>query len=199
MNHFDGSSPWLEPLANWRDGDLDCQISSLILTTVPVKNQVADALSRFKTKDDYKTPLDDEVPGFTIPEASVSCAPQTEATNFESIKESKGPSVPFIREFCMMVGITCNDKGKIPSLDEIISAQSNDPYFRSTFAYVRKPNTLFNAESDGVLVSVSPLNGASQRVVPVSIRPRFLHLSHYSLLAGHPGQRWMYDCMRKKL
>lgn len=98
-----------------------------------------------------------------------------------------------------MVDITGYEEGEIPTLAEFMFAESADADCRSAFAYDRKPNTRFNVDSDGVLVRVFSLIGASRRVVSAYLRPRFLHSRHYFFLASHSGERQIYDCMRKEL
>lgn len=85
----------------------------------------------------------------------------------------------------MMAGIIDIDKAEIPTLGEFISAHSTDTDFRTAFVSVKKSSTLSNVYRDEVFVRVSPLDCALQQGVPASTRPRFIHLRHYSALAGH--------------
>lgn len=155
-------------------------------------------LSRLKKKDKVKTPSDDEVLVLTIYQELFACALLTNAFEVETIGESKSLFVPFISEVCMMADIIDNEKVKIPTLTEIIIAQSTDWDCRIAFASVGKPDICFNTDSDGVLVRVF-LGGASQRVAVPPIRPCCLHLCKYSLLTGHPGESHVFDSMRRKL
>lgn len=89
----------------------------------------------------------------------------------------------------MMKGTADNEKADIPKLAEFISVQSTDAHCRSTFAFVGRPNKILNADSDEMLVRVFSLNSVSPRITPASLRPRFLQLCHYFVLAGHSGKR----------
>lgn len=86
----------------------------------------------------------------------------------------------------------------IPDLREFITAQTADNEFRPAATTVAQPKTLFSYAVDGVLVSVSPVDGASQRYLPAVLRPHVLRLCHYLLMEGHPDERQMYDSMRRE-
>lgn len=170
-----------------------------ILHRASVKNQAAHVLSWLKKKGKDKTLLDNEVSIRSIPQNIFSYAPQTEIADFEFIEDPRGSFVSYIPEFCTMEGITNNEQAKTPTLAELIMAQSSDVACRAVFTSIGKPNSRFNDDIDGVLVRVSHLHGVSKRVVPASLYPSFLHLSHCSLLTGRPVERRMYDPTRKKL
>lgn len=63
----------------------------------------------------------------------------------------------------------------------------------------KKRNIRFNFDSDEVLVTASSSDGVSQRVVGTFLRHQSLHPFYYFLLAGHPGERRMYDSIRNDL
>lgn len=48
------------------------------------------------------------------------------------------------------------------------------------------------------LVRTSKINGCSRKLVLGALRERILRTGHYSLKAGHPCKRHMYDIMRKR-
>lgn len=48
-------------------------------------------------------------------------------------------------------------------------------------------------DHDVILVLSSSMDGGLQRTVPIELRLRILHLSHYSQLAKHPVERCSYD------
>lgn len=164
-----------------------------------IKHEAAKALSHIKIIGGHKTSLDDEVVVLNISQEIFTYTPRTETTDFKSIGEIKGSFVPFIQVVCMMESITDNHKAKIPTLAEFILAKSTNEDYCSAFASAGKLNTCSNVDSDGVLVRVFLLEGASQRVLPASLRPCFRHLYRYSLFAGHPVERRMYASMIKKL
>ena len=59
-------------------------------------------------------------------------------------------------------------------------------------------NSQFVIDHHGIICRRSNLDGALQRVVPLSLRERVLYLSHYQLLAGHPGGYKMYATLRRE-
>lgn len=52
-------------------------------------------------------------------------------------------------------------------------------------------------DTESLLFRISPIDGTLQRYIPTTLRPGFLHLCLYSLLAGHPGERLVYDTVRQ--
>lgn len=124
---------------------------------------------------------------------------KTKEIVFKFIEPPKNSFGAFIPEVCITVEIMGNDRMKIRTVAEFISALLIDADCRSSFASVGKLNIHFNVDSGVVLVLVSPMYGVSQPVVCASIRPGFSHLCHYSILAGHPGELRMYDSTRMKL
>lgn len=164
-----------------------------------VKLQSADAQFSLNRKGEDKKSLDDQFPGLTASQKVLACAPQTEMTVFKIFEEAEGPIIHFVPELCMMAGTMCNEKVKIQTLAEFISAYSTDADSHSALASVGRPNARFIVRSDGWLVRVCPFDGASQKVVSPALRPGFLRLYHHSFLSGHSGKRRMYDYMRKEL
>lgn len=59
-----------------------------------------------------------------------------EMVDFEFIEKRKDPFVTFIPELCIKAGITDNNKAKIPTLAELISAQLTDADFRPALVSV---------------------------------------------------------------
>jgi hypothetical protein len=134
-------------------------------------NQVADALSRLKTSGCDQATLDLEVPCL-----SVECLPV--------VKQSIAVPQP---------GPTLADVSLEPlAVSEISKCQEEDELCK---ALLTKHSI---AEDDrGLLCRTSPLDGATQVVVPVSLRERCLGLFHLPKIAGHPGSTKMYSQMRK--
>lgn len=91
----------------------------------------------------------------------------------------------------MMAGIMDNEKAEMSTLAELILAQSTNADCLSVFASVRKLNTRFIVDSHTVLVLVSTLHGASQRVVPASIRS---HLITVAITAFWPASQASVKC-----
>lgn len=60
------------------------------------------------------------------------------------------------------------------------------------------PGSGYTLDELGVLVRQAQIDVAVQRRVPLSSRPKILHLAHHSTMAGHPGERRMQDSLRRK-
>lgn len=71
----------------------------------------------------------------------------------------------------MMTSIITNKKAELSALAELISEQYADADCCSALRFVRKPNTHCNIDSNIVLITVFPLGGASQGVMPASLHP----------------------------
>lgn len=98
-----------------------------------------------------------------------------------------------------MVGITDIEKAEISASAKFITAQSRDANCQAACISAGTPITCVNINSYEVLARVLPLDGASQRGISASLRPRVLHHCHYFFLAGHHGERGMYDSIRMDL
>lgn len=59
-------------------------------------------------------------------------------------------------------------------------------------------HSCFDYDPYGILVRKTELYGALQRIVPERLSRGLLLLSHYSVLAGHPGTILVYYTVRKK-
>lgn len=63
---------------------------------------------------------------------------------------------------------------------------------------IGETNSSFHVARNGILTRVSLLDNAAHKVVPASMQRQVLKCFHYSLLAGHPGARRMYDSIRRE-
>lgn len=91
----------------------------------------------------------------------------------------------------------CQRRAEVTTLAEFITARFTDVDCRVVFTSFSELNARFNVDSDVVLVRFFSLEGAPQQVVLTSLRPRFLHPSHYSFSAGYAYERLMCDSVRK--
>jgi Integrase zinc binding domain len=62
---------------------------------------------------------------------------------------------------------------------------------------LRDAYSLFDLKDGGILFRKAPLDGVEQIVVPLSLRPRLLHLEHFPRVAGHPGATCMFRSPRR--
>ena len=84
------------------------------------------------------------------------------------------------------------------TVEEFLNEQATDPFCRKKAEAVGEKDSQFDYDRYGILVRKSNLDGALQRVVPVSLRARLLHTTHYPRLAGHPGGIRMYYSLRRE-
>ena len=84
------------------------------------------------------------------------------------------------------------------TVEEIVQEQKLDSFCQTTLARMnRKRRSSFYEDEHGVLRRKCPYDGQVQIVLPETLRPRVLHLTHHSLLAGHPGQTRLYNTLRR--
>lgn len=86
-----------------------------------------------------------------------------------------------------------------PNLTEFGTERAQGTFCRKMAGTVGRHSLCYLYDHHGILVRTAPLDGAIQTVVPNSLLPRLLFLSHYPKLTGPPGERHMYDSMRREL
>jgi hypothetical protein len=134
-------------------------------------NQAADALSRMPTAGADESPLDLEVPCLAIGSPTLGHASISVPKSGPTLEEV--PIVPL-------------------KLTEIIAEQSTDDLCR-----ILSEKGTVNEDARGVLCRISPLDGASQMLIPETLRERLIALFHLPRVAGHTGVSKMYQKMRK--
>lgn len=195
---------WSAPMVSYPGRD---QLQTVAIETRTIKNWIAYRPMHGRKTTAFLRPIknrdwrwDPHIVGrcnpnsHHIPELSCMCSIQ------DRTGDHPGTQIPLCPLYTkgLQVG-SCHEQWKS------INTETIQIYKRAThwsellhcFSSVEKPNTRFRIDSDGVSVWVPPLNGASHRVVPVTLRSHFPHLCHYSLLTGHLGEHRMYDFMRK--
>ena len=157
-----------------------------------IKHQAPDALSRLPTKGTDQSPLDDDIPCFIADSASRKEDSYEEEYegDFDGDYALTADEVRTLREIAETV--------EPISVEELIREQAADAYCQSLLTEVTTDNSQFVIDHHGLICRRSNLDGALQRVVPVSLRERVLYLSHYQLLAGHPGGYKMYATLRRE-
>lgn len=78
---------------------------------------------------------------------------------------------------------------------KLLPEQVNAPYCREIAITVSNPGSVYSYAKNGVLITQSRIDGALQKAVPKSMRVCVLSVSHYPFLAGHPGDRQLYDSL----
>ena len=84
------------------------------------------------------------------------------------------------------------------TFDEILHEQKTDSYCQTILSTQNpKLRSSFFEGDDAILRRKCPYDGQIQIVLPETLRPRVLKLSHHSLMAGHPGQTRLYNTLRR--
>ncbi|CAN8061912.1 unnamed protein product [Agarophyton chilense] len=180
LNMTDASSR----LARWRLKLSECDYE---ITYGPgINHQAADALSQVITEGTDDTQLDD-----LIPTPFKDDGPQnyTESDDLMVPPNSAPPQVNAIdpeEEVLLLI-----------TIEELLQAQVEDEYCKETAKLVGAPGCLYDYDRFGLLCRRSPLDDALQRVIPTSLRARFLYLAHFPRFAGHLGDQRMYQTLRK--
>ena len=102
-------------------------------------------------------------------------------------------------EYSEVLAMDADDETPDPfNMEELLQAQSEDGFCKSKAEMVGYPKSDYDYDRYGILVRKSKLDGTQQRVVPVTLCARLLHMSHYPTLAGHPGGIRMYYTLRRE-
>lgn len=86
---------------------------------------------------------------------------------------------------------------RIPSLPELINYQSKDAFCEWFRRLVGIPGSLFTFDINRILGSKAAIDWSIQKLFPTSLIARLFQQAHYSRLARHPGERKVYDSLRK--
>lgn len=101
-----------------------------------MKRQAADMPACLQPKCEHLTQLDDKIAFNNVIPESLLHVLSTGETDLEIIEKSKGLFVYFTFELCIMQGVTNKGKTEIPTLFELITAQSVVSNRRATFVLV---------------------------------------------------------------
>lgn len=152
-----------------------------------MKHQPPDAVSKLKTEGSHETKLKEELPVLIIDETEKREDVETEYINKDH---------PYIGQADNQ--IDGDDEEKSPTtLREQLDTPANDRACTHVARTAGFPKSMFTFHTKGALVRVLQVNCASQRYIPASLRPRILHVFHFSLLAVHSGEREMHKNMRQ--
>lgn len=165
-----------------------------------IKHQAAAPLLRLSTNGTDRTLLDGSVPilVLTCEKFAQRWKPlEQEEKESETNGQTIDVSTPFLPEVFALPDHVQESETYIPDLQNFIQHQGRDNECSQAAINVGKPNTIFSYNTDGVLVRESAIDNVSQTYVPTVLRARSLRLCHYSLLAGHPDERQLYDTMRR--
>lgn len=90
-----------------------------------------------------------------------------------------------------------DDLEKVPSIREFLEAAKNEKECYQAADTVGMPNDKFTVDESGGLVRTSQLDGAVQSYLPGNLCSRVLYECLYSTLTVRPGERKLYDTMRR--
>lgn len=102
---------------------------------------------------------------------------------------------PFLLKVYACVDKTKRSKIDAPDLCKFNIAQDVDRGYYLAAAIVRQPNAFFSYDQVDAHIKASPTDGEPQPLVPDTLRSCVFRLCHYSLMVGHPGERWIYKSM----
>lgn len=107
--------------------------------------------------------------------------------------------LPGLPTVCPMMNSKPEMNTVTATLTEPLAKQAKDAFPREATATVRIRNLCSSIDCHGLPVHTDLLHGRVQTVGPSSLRPRLLYLVHCPRLAGHRGERGMYDTMGHEL
>lgn len=86
----------------------------------------------------------------------------------------------------------------VPMIEEFPDEQTKNAYCRKATTQVRMSESEFHFPQNEFVIQTSKIDSGLHKVVPLSLRERILHVEHYALIAGHPGERQKYEKMPKR-
>lgn len=152
-----------------------------------VKHQAVEAQSRIPTDGTDNKPLEEEFPALGLAGSTKMDDTTTTIFALEANKNTPANSVTN----------TDGTDTTPPTLAEFINAQFADELCKNATRWLSQIGTEFKFNKDGALVRRAPIDIALQKLVQQSLRQRLLNLSNPPSLCGHPGQRCMYDTIRR--
>lgn len=147
------------------------------------KRQIADALLGMKSTGTNQKPIEDEIPVFMH-------------HRLHPPEKGEGVGLPAVNAVETLTE-TGHDKRPITAHDSI-HKQAKDSYCFQASSTVGLLGSTFNYDGNEFLVRTAPIKGAVRTVVPTSLQPRLLNHSHNPTLAGHQGERHLYESMRQE-
>jgi len=151
------------------------------------KNSVADCLSRLRTLGDTVTEIDDQIPCFHL----------DEAREIDEIPQEHDDWEDF--DLLLVANDASEEEEALPqaiSYDELVEEQAKDAFCRKIRIQLDEGKLIpFEEDTSGVLIRNQEAH--SQLVIPRSLVPRVLTLSHYPKGAAHPGETKLYRTLRR--
>ena len=174
-------------------------------------NSVADAISRLPTFNDCPIGPDLEIPCFLVEEDKTCQRSPNPHVSLEQDTSEGSPDTWTTDDWddsdpCMAVeegqGIPQEGPEDVDvspiTIEELILAQAEDDLCKRLRRKLERDSTKRYFEDErGLVVRVSPLDGAKQIVAPESLRQKILYMSHFPRLAGHPGGTRMFNTIRR--
>lgn len=91
-----------------------------------------------------------------------------------------------------------SDRKRLTTASVFINEQGNDQYCSQVSFTLQFAGLMYNYDRNGFLTQKSPMDRAVQKVVLTLLRARLLYQSHFLTPSGHPGERCMYNKIRRE-
>lgn len=153
-----------------------------VIRRAGIKHQAADTLPRLPTTGENHTVLKDDLHVLAI-----------ETPNSSSSDLNKQDA--FHNDYIPTEATQHRSDNTPPSKSRIIAEQAIDPYSCAATLYTGTPQSEFHTDSFGILAQKSLFDELIQIVVSASLLRRMLYSCHYPPIAGHLGQRRIYDTL----
>lgn len=89
------------------------------------------------------------------------------------------------------------ERGASPTLQYVLHHQDTDTFCKKALENVGQANAWYTVNKNRLIVRMAPIDGAVQVVVAPALRSRLMYQSNYAVMAGHSGQRGIYDSARR--
>lgn len=199
FNMADGSSR----LARWRLRLLEFDYE--IQYKTGATNTIADAISRLPTFGESTFKPDLEIPCFSV-EAPAEDVKQNRDANVLlngcDVQEydSDHDEEDFIDERFPYEVLAVSEEVELSPirLETFVQEQTKDDFCNGILSKLESEDSvIYKVNDKGLLVRVSPVDKSEQIVVPLTLRQKVLHLSHFPRMMGHPGGTRMYHTLRR--
>ena len=150
-------------------------------------NTQADALVQLQTLGETMSDIDDDIPCFILEGDTI-----IHQDNLDFISQD------YAEHDAMLIASERDDSDLLLPItaEELIRAQAQDELCRKIRQKLNEGKEIPFAEDDvGYLTRT--VASFPQIVITATLRPRVLHIQHYSKLSAHPGKRKLYTSLRR--
>lgn len=150
-----------------------------------IENQATDSLLQLKRTEQDESPLEEDLPRYAIDSHdNLLRSVHAVAHDVDHIQ-----NVPDI--------YPSDDKAEFasPTTVKIIRDLQHDIFCLTAATKIGQRSCKSTVDEESLLIRKAHTNGAIQIMLPSSFRRRVLMVSHYPSIAGHHGQRRMYETL----